>query len=341
MKIYCLELIIAFIFYLVVRWLSNVLYWQNGMFQFDWEKRYNYHPFDINPSSDRKKQAGNLMLLSLAPAIAMICTAACFQLLNISEDLIFSVLLIPIFFFLFRFVVIFMDGSRIYFGSVKNLVLSFLAPIAFNFIIYWIAIRTLIKFHVAIYVPLEEIRNVLWVGVLVYILKMILDLFNKQTIVLENRGACNVEKIVHSRQRKLEEKYQCAVREALQNYELCDSDKANLYYLTFAIMIYEDYNRPFTIRILEYFCKLFLKHKEMSLGIMQYKSDTIISSSKSIKLAIKKIYESFRDYSNIEKTQRLQNVVCSYNPDSDYQKQVMNIYRFMDRNKEKNLFSNC
>ena len=132
MKIYCLELIIAFIFYLVVRWLSNVLYWQNGMFQFDWEKRYNYHPFDINPSSDRKKQAGNLMLLSLAPAIAMICTAACFQLLNISEDLIFSVLLIPIFFFLFRFVVIFMDGSRIYFGSVKNLVLSFLAPIAAN-----------------------------------------------------------------------------------------------------------------------------------------------------------------------------------------------------------------
>ncbi len=195
-------------------------------------------------------------------------------------------------------------------------------------------------FHVTSYAPLEEIRNVLWVGVLVYILKMILGLINKQTTILKNREACDVEKIVHTRQRKLEEKYQDVVREALQKHKLCNPDKVNLYYLTFAIIIYEDYNRPSTVRALEYCCKLFLKHKEMSLRIMQYKSETIITSNKSIKLAIKKIYDGFRDDSNKDEKQQLENIVFSYNPDSNYKTQVMNIYPFINRENEKLLFSN-
>lgn len=72
----------------------------------------------------------------------------------------------------------------------------------------------------------------------------------------------------------------------------------NLCYLKliiYSIMIFEDFNRPKNARIIENFLA---KHsaREITLGIMQVKTDKLITDEQSISLGINKIMNSFYEY---------------------------------------------
>lgn len=58
--------------------------------------------------------------------------------------------------------------------------------------------------------------------------------------------------------------------------------------ITYSIMIYEDFNRPYIIRCLEYFV-FKLRKGVYSLGIMQFSTDKYITDNDSLVLAMKKI----------------------------------------------------
>lgn len=58
--------------------------------------------------------------------------------------------------------------------------------------------------------------------------------------------------------------------------------------LTYAIMIYEDFNRPRIVRYLEY-VSFFILRRPHTLGIMQVKTAKCINNVQSIKLAMRKI----------------------------------------------------
>jgi hypothetical protein len=65
--------------------------------------------------------------------------------------------------------------------------------------------------------------------------------------------------------------------------------------LTYSIMIYEDFNRPKIVRILENI-KFRLTKKTLTLGIMQVKSDKLISNEESVIIGANKIVELHKNY---------------------------------------------
>ena len=65
--------------------------------------------------------------------------------------------------------------------------------------------------------------------------------------------------------------------------------------MLYAIMIYEDYNRPKLYRLVENFLKTICPQKVMTIGIMQVKSKEYITDLESIDLAIEKLLEVYQD----------------------------------------------
>lgn len=58
--------------------------------------------------------------------------------------------------------------------------------------------------------------------------------------------------------------------------------------ITYSIMIYEDFNRPYIVRCIEYLF-FYLRKGVYSLGIMQYQTNKYITNKDSLLLAMKKI----------------------------------------------------
>lgn len=108
--------------------------------------------------------------------------------------------------------------------------------------------------------------------------------------------------------------------------------------VVFAIMIYENFNRPRAVRWIEY-ARFFLTKKEHTLGIMQVKSRKFINDRESILLAIDYIkdtikatdmssYEDFVDYDWLAGT-----IADRYNGKSlGYDNEVLEILHFITGN---------
>lgn len=92
--------------------------------------------------------------------------------------------------------------------------------------------------------------------------------------------------------------------------------------VTYSVMIYEDFNRPYIFRKFEILaCKLF--NKEYSQGIMQFTSNIPINDEESIKLAIKKFFKILynileKDEPHIWISQIIDQISRDYNPCNDY-----------------------
>lgn len=104
---------------------------------------------------------------------------------------------------------------------------------------------------------------------------------------------------------------------------------------TFSIMIFENFNRPWYLRLFEYIIfvsqKLMGRHSiVMSLGIMQVQVSHFITSGDSIYLAIDKISCIYLDaitensYSN--EAEIVEIIALKYNPSSLYVRQIRKIY---------------
>lgn len=101
----------------------------------------------------------------------------------------------------------------------------------------------------------------------------------------------------------------------------------------FSIMIMENYNRPWYLRILEYilfaFKKIIYKETFMTLGIMQMRTSVIIGNVKSIRLAEVFIQEeiSSHHFSNIE--EMIACIALKYNPSQLYREEIFKIYNWL------------
>lgn len=106
---------------------------------------------------------------------------------------------------------------------------------------------------------------------------------------------------LQSRYEKFKAKYNGIIQSAFNNsfYEA----------LTYAIMIYEDFNRPYLIRIIEDL-RFRITKKPHTLGIMQVKTDRYINDEQSLRLAIAKIKNDNNAYINQER----ENAIRGGNP---------------------------
>lgn len=110
---------------------------------------------------------------------------------------------------------------------------------------------------------------------------------------------------------------------ALINEKISD-DKLQL--ITYAILIYEDYCRPPSIRALERLC--FWKYQRTT-GIMQVASSIALTDEESVKLGIEKLTTSWQLNAEEKLYMRALSTISDYNKDSNYLTRVWEVMEIL------------
>lgn len=158
--------------------------------------------------------------------------------------------------------------------------------------LYWIAIvvisfftyEKLIKVKANILPDFTTVSNELWIIILIFMFQVANNLRFSQEATQKRK-----DNYLKSRYHYFKKLYGQLIKDLTQN-EILES-------IVYAVLIYEDFNRPKIVRQVENF-KFRLTKKPHTLGVMQVKSDKLISDLESIKLGTEKIVNAYKKYLN-------------------------------------------
>lgn len=156
--------------------------------------------------------------------------------------------------------------------------------------LYWIAIvvisfftyEKLIKVKANILPDFTTVSNELWIIILIFMFQVANNLRFSQEATQKRK-----DNYLKSRYHYFKKLYGQLIKDLTQN-EILES-------IVYAVLIYEDFNRPKIARQVENF-KFRLTKKPHTLGVMQVKSDKLISDLESIKLGTEKIVNAYKKY---------------------------------------------
>jgi hypothetical protein len=156
------------------------------------------------------------------------------------------------------------------------------------------------------------IANELWIIILIFVFQLTNNIRFSQNGTVRRK-----ENYLKSRYEHFKKLYGALIKDITKN-EVLES-------VTYAILIYEDFNRPKIIRIIEN-----LKHRfsneSHTLGVMQVRSDTLINDKESVILGTNKIVDSYNTYvrentvegEEIYEYSALYCIISEYNVGSEY-----------------------
>lgn len=113
--------------------------------------------------------------------------------------------------------------------------------------------------------------------------------------------------------------------------DIITTKNKDLHKIVYVIMIYENFNRPFLIRIIE---KIkFLIIGKATLSIMQVSSRVLINDRTSVKLGYDILKKSYIDNKKRikDKAELLSQTISSYNYGEKYLNEVLYIKEILDR----------
>lgn len=294
------------------------------------EPLFEYGKFTFSSREDHSF-SGNFFQKIVNPAVYLAALAALTQSLLPAELMESFWLLIPIFWG-YRLLYMLLKNTLI-FLNLKYEAFAFVLSLLLGEGVFFCIIRPLLSQGESIWISAAELRDALWFAILAYIAKVSWDimkqLFSADNLYPNERRSALVVKRYDKFAAKygsyIAEKAACRVGDTL-----APEDQEELIRLVYAIMIYEDYNRPFMIRALERFIKaIFRKHQVMTLGIMQVSTREMITDRESIGLAIEKISGPFLDRASVP----VDAALSLYNQSPDYSNEVLAIYRILDANR--------
>lgn len=103
--------------------------------------------------------------------------------------------------------------------------------------------------------------------------------------------------------------------------------------ILFAVMIFEDFNRPRFFRIAE---RVFFKLGFVSsTGIMQVKNHTVLSDSESVVKAQELILNSYNKHRGMYEYELVGKILVDYNPDAYYRSEVRDIFGRVSRASQR------
>ncbi len=287
-------------------------------------KLFEYGKFTFEGDADQSGFSGNFFQKIVNPAVYLAVVAAIAQHL-LTVDFIESMwLLIPIF-WIYR--LLFMIIKNVFvFLNLKYEAIALALSLLLGETIFFRIIKPLLVQNESIWIPATELRDALWFAILTYLAKVVWEIM-KQSFSNDNLYPDSKRReLVWARYDRFNRKYgNFIVDQISRRYiDRLNRDKQNrLASLLYAIMIYEDYNRPFLIRQAEYILKAtFFRQRAMTLGIMQFKAFHKITDIESISYAIDFISLPFlRNALNPENA-----AIAMYNSASDYCTEVQAIY---------------
>lgn len=283
---------------------------------------FEYSSFEFN-SIDDDNFSENFLQSIVHPTIYLALVCAILQeneLGNIAADLW---LVVPIY-WLFRLIHA-LVWDLLIFTNWRFELISFVISMILGESTLFFIVQPLLAQGKTVFIDLGQFRDSFWFAVFTYIVVQIWNCFKSKAngeTLYPSETRTNV--ILH-RYTKFKRKYGSYIESILT--QKCNfpnaSHREHFLCLLYAIMIYEDHNRPSIVRFFEYVIKIFCWRCRCSLGIMQVQTKMIIGNKKSIELAIHKIYDSF---SKTETFQKLYQAIMDYNPDDDYYREVISIY---------------
>lgn len=290
------------------------------------EELFAYGKFTFE-STEKHNFSGNFFQKIVNPAVYLSAVAAVFQNVLPVEFLESMWLLIPLF-WVCRLFYMFLTNAI----TIINKKYEVFAAVLSLFLgegVFFGIIKPLIEQGDDIWIPVTALRDALWFAILAYIAKMTWEIM-KQSFS-EEKLYPNVKRqeLVWKRYDAFNKKYgDYILGEVSQRYGdiLSQEKQSRLICLVYAIMIYEDYNRPPLRRMVERAAKrTFFRHRNMTLGIMQTMTDRVISDIESISYAIDKISTPFIENAYCPE----QVAVRQYNDGGDYLTEVMGIFEIL------------
>ncbi|WP_372521214.1 hypothetical protein [Mesoflavibacter sp.] len=154
--------------------------------------------------------------------------------------------------------------------------------------LYWISIVSISYFAYTeiiykkenILPDFETISNELWIIILIFIFHTL-----NQIRISSDNTIKRKENYLRNRLNHFRSKYSTLVNEKIENDKLKQ--------IAYAIMIYEDFNRPKVARFIENL-KFKVTGKKHSLGLMQVQTKKFINDYKSVELGLKKLNKSYK-----------------------------------------------
>lgn len=149
-------------------------------------------------------------------------------------------------------------------------------------LISYFTYEKIIKIKANVLPDFTTLSNELWFIILIFVFQVTNNMRFSQDGTVKRK-----DKYLKSRYKFFRKIYGDQIKEITQN-EILET-------IVYAIIIYEDFNRPKIIRRIENL-KFRLTKKTYTLGVMQVKSEKLITDIESIKLGTKKIVTAYKKY---------------------------------------------
>jgi hypothetical protein len=223
---------------------------------------------------DEDSPAFNVIFRILSPIVFMLIVATILYKLGL-DNLVKNIFFVPIYYLVFRLLFNLITNRAL----LMNWLRQFFYWISIISLSYYSYINIIVK-KTNLFPDFSTWSNELWIIILIYMYTV----FNQMKFS-QKRTISRKNSYLRNRYTHFHKKYGTEIDATVENEKL----KTIIY----AIMIYEDFNRPKIVRTVETVVHL-INNKEHSLGLMQVKSKKLINDKTSVTLAIEKIVSSYK-----------------------------------------------
>ena len=278
-------------------------------FLINWIGRHSYSMGYMGISIFIKTEeapALNFLIRVLTPIVYLIIISSILYYLNLDKFVI-NIYLVNIYYIIFRlFFNLITSRGRLL--DWYRQTLYWITIIIISYFVY----DKIIRIKENILPDFTTIANELWIIILVFVFQLTNNIRFSQNGTVRRK-----ENYLKSRYEHFKRLYGDLIKDITKN-EALES-------VTYAILIYEDFNRPKIIRIIENIKHCF-SNESHTLGVMQVRSDKLINDTESVILGTNKIVNSYNKYvrentvegKEIYEWNVINSIISDYNVGSDY-----------------------
>jgi hypothetical protein len=260
-EIHLLHFILGVILFFIINWIGRHSY-SVGYMQISMFLKVEEAP------------AFNFLLRIISPIVYLFIISAILYKIGLDRFVV-NIYFISIYYILFR----------LFFNLITNrgLLMNW-----YRQVLYWISIITISYYSYTeiiykrenILPDFETISNELWIIILIFIFHTL-----NQIRISSDKTIQRKDNYLKSRLSHFKGKYDDLVNEKINNDKLKS--------IAYALMIYEDFNRPKAARFIEN-ARFKLTGKKHSLGLMQVQTTEFINDKKSVELGLDKIIKAYQ-----------------------------------------------
>ena len=252
------DFFLGVILFFLINWIGNHTY------------PIGYTKLSLYPQID-KYLGFNFILKVIGPIIYLVVIASIFYKFGL-DYFVTDIYLINIYYVIIRVVMIIITNKTKFVSWYRYISFQSLL-IAGSYLVY----EELIIRRTNITPDFSSVANELWIIIGVFLYQIVNGIEFSNTSSIRKK-----ENYILEKYKNFQKKFGYEVSLKLMNQKL----EA----LFFAIMIYEDFNRPKIVRLCEYVSFfIFMRKRSHTLGIMQYKTKSLIGDSESVSLALYKV----------------------------------------------------